>query len=652
MSAPSDPRNLRAKWQRALEERRKAGATAPPIDVTPRPAGRTGRASPLAGGNTADDPPKGVAPKLGAERSDARTGAPKIGTAKIGSSRLDGASVDDQATAGADKTGVDKSGADKTSAASTDASAPGSSASDERSETGAPSTDAPSRDAPSPTSAPLSGSAGKDKEQDEQARKKASGSASPWSSVVAALVLVGGVGFALRTFIQPTDTNSPPTGAQEEATTGSAPQENEPPIATARPKVLARCSEVSKEPFVIGDAPPPRPTTTASDGEDAPEDDFAPFAVELGRGVRFAGGFAVGTQRDAEGGTVAMVATIGADGNDGKLVRLARSRGDLDPPVVASAGGAILAAMTEPNASGRAIRIAKVEGERVTWGPELSEGRDESLAIDLAADGAHGVVVWDDVPVGHERSVIELSTFDVASMRGSGARAVTPPTIDADVPRLAPRPGGFWLSYLVHGDAPSQPTAAKKDDEPEDGGAHKKGGKKGADDNPDDSDTEAAGEAIAHQWVELIPLDANGIATGTPRAVTPKDGRVIGYDLEDGADGRAVVIYREDDTPNGSNGGRVKVVTAELGGIGEPRVIAEEGVGAGVPQLHGSWVVIHSMSGPVQLGAIGPQGDVAAEIAPEAALGHGEILGADGERFLVATPAGRAMKLGVVRCSR
>src|SRR5262245_14247871 len=35
--ARSDPRNLRAKWQRALEERRKAAADAPPLDVTPRP---------------------------------------------------------------------------------------------------------------------------------------------------------------------------------------------------------------------------------------------------------------------------------------------------------------------------------------------------------------------------------------------------------------------------------------------------------------------------------------------------------------------------------------------------------------------------------------------------------------------------------------
>ena len=59
-------------------------------------------------------------------------------------------------------------------------------------------------------------------------------------------------------------------------------------------------------------------------------------------------------------------------------MKLARSRGDMNAPVVAGLGGAVLAALLEPDASGRAIKLAKVEGEHVTWGPELSEGRDES----------------------------------------------------------------------------------------------------------------------------------------------------------------------------------------------------------------------------------------------------------------------------------
>lgn len=487
-----------------------------------------------------------------------------------------------------------------------------------------------------------------DREKDDADAKRAATPPSPWGSIVAALVLVGGVGFALRTFITPGEPEPP---EDEVPATGATPLDpSAAPLDPVKPPPKPRCAAPAKEPFVIGDAPAPKPAATANDSDDTHEDELAPFAVELGRGVWSGGGFAVGTQRQAEGGTVSMVATIGPDGGDGKLVRLARSRGDFDPPVVAAAGSAILAAMMEPNAGGRSIRIAKVEGDKVTWGPELSESNDESLAVDIAATGLHAVVVWDDVPLGRERSVIELATFDVGAMRGSGARPVTPPSIDADVPRLAPRPGGFWLSYMVHGDAPTAPTA-EKDDEPEDAGAGKQGKSKGSN-NPDDSDTEAAGEAIAHQWIELVPLDESGFPTGAARPVTPKNSRVIGYDLDDGDDGRAVILYREDDTPSGSSGGRVKVVIAELGGVAEPRVIAEEGVGTGVPLLYGGWIVIHSLAGPVRLGAIGPRGDVVSELQPEASLKLGEILTAHQDAFLVATPAGKAMKLGVVRCTR
>ena len=112
-----------------------------------------------------------------------------------------------------------------------------------------------------------------------------------------------------------------------------------------------------------------------------------------------------------------MIATLGRDGRDGKLIKLTRTRGDLDPPVVAGAGGAVLAALLEPNAGGRSIKIAEGAGSEVTWGIELAEGRDDSLALDLAASGARAIVVWDDVPSSAKRSSVMLSSFDVATMR-------------------------------------------------------------------------------------------------------------------------------------------------------------------------------------------------------------------------------------------
>ena len=223
--------------------------------------------------------------------------------------------------------------------------------------------------------------------------------------------------------------------------------------------------EVSSEPFIVGDAPRPPPTDApaqppapapAPDPSAEAEDPIAPFAVEIGRGAAYDGGFAAGARRDAEGGAVAMVATVGADGRGGKLVRLGRSRGDLDPPVVAGAGASVLAVLIEPNAGGRALKVAKVTGGEVTWGPEFAEGRDDSLAVDVAASGARAAVVWDDLGAGvgeARQSNVVLALVDLATMRPvAPARPVSPPSLDAGTPRVIARPGGYWLAYVVHGE--------------------------------------------------------------------------------------------------------------------------------------------------------------------------------------------------------
>ncbi|MEZ4295418.1 MAG: hypothetical protein R3B70_10615 [Polyangiaceae bacterium] len=613
MPSPSDPRNLRAKWQRALEERRKAGAETPPLDVTP--------------GKPARDTSAGNAPSPRDASADTPASDASPRDASASTSRETSTSTTAASTTAASTTAASTTAASTTAASSTSAST--TAAGDAKKK-------------------PVGPRAASD---DEAEKKASSSSSSPWGSILAALVFVGGIGFALRTFITPGDPDDDDDDIPAPALTAPEPGGSAVPSALPEAVGPARCAAPGDKPFVIGDAPAARPASSANEGDDARGDgELQPFAVELGRGVWSDKRFAIGAQVPGEGGSVAMVATLDESGK-GNLVRLARSRGDFDPPVLAASGGTLLSAMMEPNAGGRAIRIAKIEGDRVTWGPELSEGNDESTAVDLAMSEGRGIVVWDDVPLGRERSVIQLATFDLGTMQGSGARPITPPSIDADGPRLAPRPGGYWLAYLAHGDPPTAPTASKDDgDTP--GDPKKPGSKSKADDNPDDSDTEAAGEALGHQWIELVPLDASGLATGAARAVTPQSARVIGFDLSASADGRATLIYRDDDTPTGSTGGRVAVVTAELGGIGEARVIAEDGVGTGVPQLFGDWVVIHSLTGPIQLGFLGAQGDLAGALAPEKELKLGEILGAHETTFLVATPAGRAMKLGVATCKR
>lgn len=438
-----------------------------------------------------------------------------------------------------------------------------------------------------------------------------------WKGALVVALVVGGlvVWRALVGSTAPPDAPSAPANAAEAGT--EAP----------------RCVAVA-EPFVVGEVQRGG-ARAGGGGEDAIEEQLAPFAAEVGRGAAYEGGFAVGTMVQAEGGTVASVVTLRSDGTGGKIVRLARSRGDLDPPVVTGAGGAVLAAMFEPNAGGRAIRLARVAGEEVTWGAELSEGRDESLAVDIEVSGERAVIVWDDVTRDGKRSRIMMASMDTASMRSvTAARPISPPKVDAESPRLAARPGGYWLAYVARSEETpekAKPEKAKPD--------------------PEDEDIAPAWETIGQQWIEVAPLDGTGSLTASPRAVTPVEGNVLAFDLAPGEDGGAIVAYREDDAPSGSSGGRVGVVLVGLGGVvGQPRSIAEEDVGIGVPSLVPGWIAVADVTGPTRLAAMSPRGEIVDGLAAEPAVRHGEPIAAANGALLVARPAGKAMRLAVLRC--
>lgn len=483
----------------------------------------------------------------------------------------------------------------------------------------------------------------------EKAPEKPAKDSPSWTGPLALIVLIAGLGIGAYAWfsgasardseLAPAEVLSPPSPSDSASASGSA---SAAPVPPAAPSTLKRCAAPSAAPFVVGDPPAATP-----DGED--DDPLAPFAAEVGRAATFGldpsqPGFVIGIQRPGEGGSVGMVATLGTSGDSGKLVRLARSRGDFDAPVVVGAGGDILAAMVEPHAGGRSIRVAKISGERVTWGPELSERNDESLATDLATNGDRGMIVWDDLPLGRERSVIQLARFDLGTMHSDGARPVTPPEVDADSPRLVRRPGGYWLSYLAHGEPAPTPSAAVPGEAP----------KKDKDED-DEEGTRAPGEEIAYQWIEIVPLDETGAKIGSPRAVTSKTGRVLGFDLAANPEGKLLIVFRDDDTPSGSHGGSVSLLTADLGGVGEEVPVADEGVGAGVPRIFltgaSGWIVIHSLSGAPRLLPLSAAGEPQGALAIDPGLGTSEVIAAGPDSLLLATPAGKAMKLSVVRCA-
>lgn len=404
-----------------------------------------------------------------------------------------------------------------------------------------------------------------------------------------------------------------------------------PPASAAQagPSAPPRCEEISPEPFIIGEVPaPPAASAGAEPGEPDEMDPTVPFAVEVGRGTVFDGGFAVGVRRDEKAGAIGAVATLGLDGRGAKLVRLdrVRLRGDLDPPVVAGAGAAVMAAVVEPNAGGRAIKVAKVQDGEVTWGVELSVGRDDSPSIDVASSGPRAVLVWDDFAGLEARhSNVLLAVVDVATMRMvSQPHPVSRPTVDAEQPRIAARKGGYWLAYVIRGAARMKPLDAEDDRE--------------------------LGEAIATSFLEVVPLDEEGAPVGAARAITPKNGHVLSFDLGAGDDDGPLVAWRDDDTPTGSSGGRLFVTQVRLSGVSEARLLAEETKAAGVPVLLPGWISLPGNVGTTLIGALSPRGELLDEPAPERSLGAGVAVAAKGDAILWARPMGQPMRLSVVRC--
>lgn len=410
------------------------------------------------------------------------------------------------------------------------------------------------------------------------------------------------------------------------------------PIPEDNPPPPPRCADIATDAFVIGDLPASPSAKPNGAGDEPPDDPLAPFAVSAGRGTITTTGFAVGALRDAEGGTVAALATLGFDGKNGTLIRLLRSRGDMEPPAVAGAGDSVIALIPEPNASGRSLKIAKIKGQDLTWGAELSEGRDDSLAMDIAVSGERAAIVWDDVPLSTKRSTILISTVDIATLLSiTPARPISPPGVDADSPRLLARAGGYWLVYA----AQAEVQAPKE----------QKGRARRAQGEVDETQ---GGETIVNRWIEAVPLDTSGAAAAIPRAVTPKDGHVLAFDLELGPDDGLLLSVRDDDTPSGSGGGRVSTVMVQLSGAREPKVVAEEAYGVGVPELWPGWLLLTGLSGAPQLAQMAPAtGELIGEFTAETGLGAGsEVLAAanGGERLLIARPSGKALKLSITRC--
>ncbi|MBN2193738.1 MAG: hypothetical protein JW751_13055 [Polyangiaceae bacterium] len=398
--------------------------------------------------------------------------------------------------------------------------------------------------------------------------------------------------------------------------------------------VPPRCAAVARGAgFTVGEPDP--------GGEEAGQD--LPFAVEIGRAAALEKGFAIGALGARGRGTAAFVALVGEDGASGRILDLGLTHGTFEPPVVATRGSDLYLVVPDSDAGGNLLRLGVARGgegaTQVTWGPGLSEGWDDSEAFDVAVGSERGIVVWDHPDEKEDHRTIRAVDFDPADLsQVSKARAIDLGSA-AEQPRIVARPGGFWLAAAtLHGSASSDQAGRRPD----------------ADEELDVSDRE-------RRSVAVVPLDARGVPLGKPLPVLPVARQIVVFDLAVLADGSVLAALRMDTVQSQSaEGGPVHLARVKLDGSVTPSIIEGKEVGSGAPSLFADarpggdrstvWLALAGVGDEGELMALAGDGRARDALAPEPALGRGEVLARRGDHLLVVNPRGRSVEVSTLRC--
>jgi hypothetical protein len=432
------------------------------------------------------------------------------------------------------------------------------------------------------------------------------------------------------------------------------------PSAAVSAALPPRCAEFERGAlFTLGDT-----------GSGAEEDDGGlPFAVELGSGAAYAHGFVVAGLKAKDGGTGALLALLGPDAGSGRVLELGQVHGGAAAPRVAAKGEVIVAVVPDGDASGQRLRLALVRDPEnrpsVVWGAQIHEGRDDSSELDLAI-GPEGraLVVWDEWDSKTERGTIQAASFSVADpSNATPARSIAPPSAqaserankrppalgaakrkaaqaNAETPRLAERPGGFWLGFVEVG-------------------ATQAGGKRGSRD-ADPDEIEGSVMDLGSRRLFVAPLDANGSPIAVPVRVSPEHQHVLVYDVAALPDGSVLVAWRNDDTSPGVEGGAVHLARVASDGSVTRLPTDAADVGSGVPALvvshgHGSewrgWLTVAGVADATSLAALGRDGRLREKLEGDAYVKTAEPIAARGDVLLLARPRGLSMELGTARCA-
>jgi hypothetical protein len=405
--------------------------------------------------------------------------------------------------------------------------------------------------------------------------------------------------------------------------------------------VVKRCQELPQAaPFRIGELA--HASSRADEPDDGgPDDDDEvpdPYAVELGSARADKDGFTLSALRTVKGQTHALIALVGADADaaSGKVIDLGVVHGDPDPPLFVVRDKDVWLVTPDTDAGGGTLRTGVIHDARgsakVSWGPELAGVRRDSTFA-LESSGERALLAYAAEAQG------KIRVFGVLLAAGDPKQKLTPEPLgaagaDVDSPRLALRPGGYWLAVARSLDSAKPAAKAQLSDA--------------------STGEEAALLDIGARRIEVTKLDAQGKPISSALVVTAPGTRPMSFELGSAADGSAYVGFRGDDSTPGAAAGALQLVHVKLDGSLEKLELSGESNGAGTP----SFLRDDSPEGELWLTAAGENGaTIFGRVREQSALlgdsvvRGGDLIAAHEGKLLLARSKGTAAELSLLRCA-
>jgi hypothetical protein len=363
-----------------------------------------------------------------------------------------------------------------------------------------------------------------------------------------------------------------------------------------------------------------------------------PFGVDVGAAVPTPFGFAVSGLRGEGQAFVALLREHGSHRID-----LGELHGDAETPALAANGSRVIVALRSTDAAGFTLKLGSLAdpaSTAVAWGYELSKLGKTVTGVELLTSGSRGVLVYQGEEKGGKTRLM-LGSFSTESLNEPFEVKPLEPQ-DVELPRLSPRPGGYWLSWVrtlpEPKKTPKMPSSAAVD--------------AGPPEDPEERELLQEGLRV----VEVAKLDEQGKMLGAPRRVGEARRQVLLYDVASLASGNLLIAVRSDSAAPGAEGGALLLSELAADGSVHEERLDDDDIGAGAPallvdldpKLPGPWL---SMSGSSDATRLGLAQGAHSALQTDPLLGHAEVIAVSGGHFLVQRARGHGVTLEALDCS-